>query len=161
VPHVLALVAPATRGLSAPFSNATAIPDTSHLPAGRASLADRSFGASYATAIAPAGSGFLYLGNDDHAPVTALQFPVFTSRVGMLTNAQVTEIGTSRASLQEHGVGLIEGTISRVRGRGGIVEATELTDGRSLETDDVFSLQGSTPNSELAICLGLATDPAG
>jgi thioredoxin reductase (NADPH) len=101
------------------------------------------------------GKRIITVGNDDHAAVTALQFLQFTSRITMLSNAGECGISAELCGeLEAHGVELIADEIAGVLGHDGILRNVRLGSGRMLEADFLFSLQGSTPNAELASSLG-------
>jgi thioredoxin reductase (NADPH) len=108
------------------------------------------------------GKRILVVGNDTDAGVTAMQFLQFTSQVMMLTNAVTCEMspGVCQA-LECHNIPLITGEIAQVDGHDGIIGQVVLTDGRCLELDYLFSLQGHSPNSELAQSLGVIVDRHG
>lgn len=102
------------------------------------------------------GKRIVVLGNDTDAGVTAMQFQQFTREIVMLTNAPDCEMssGVQRA-LARRGIEVVVDTLARVHGHDGIVGALELGSGRRLALDFLFSLQGATPNSELAAALGV------
>jgi thioredoxin reductase (NADPH) len=102
------------------------------------------------------GRRIVVVGNDNDAGVTALQFLQFTSHVTMLTNAP--DLGLHPGvcdALAARGIPLVVDTIARVDGHDGIVGRLQLGSGNSLDVDFVFSLQGQSPNSELAASLGV------
>ncbi len=106
------------------------------------------------------GKRIVMVGNDADAGVTALQFLQFTKDIVMLTNAPHCEIGDDVvAALNRHGIPVIVEQISEVRGHAGILGQLVLGGGDTLDLDFLFSLQGSTPNSELAVGLGLDLSP--
>jgi thioredoxin reductase (NADPH) len=108
------------------------------------------------------GKRLIIAGNDTDAGVTALQFLQFTSRVTLVTNAPICGLNERIcAALEEHGVPMIVGEIAGVRGTDGIIGTILLKDGRALELDFLFSLQGQSPNTDLAAGIGVALSPEG
>jgi thioredoxin reductase (NADPH) len=108
------------------------------------------------------GKRIVVVGNDGAAGVTALQFLEFTAHVTLLTNAPEERLGPAVCqALERRGVPLVIGEIAGVDGQDGILASLTLQDGRSLELDFLFSLQGQTPNSELAATLGVGLSPGG
>lgn len=108
------------------------------------------------------GKSVVALGNDDEAAVTAMQFLEFTRRVVLVTNAPERRISAEAIeTMEDKGVRLVDGQLRRLYGHDGIVHSLELSDGQTFDADLVFSLQGSTPNSELASGLGVATNAQG
>lgn len=108
------------------------------------------------------GKRIVVVGNDTDAGVTALQFLQFTPHVTFLTNAAFCGLndGVCQA-LTEHHIPLITGEIERIDGYDGILGQLLLKDGRCLELDYLFNLQGATPNSELAQAMGVRVDESG
>lgn len=101
------------------------------------------------------GKRIVIVGNDDEAAVTALQFLQFTSHVVMLTNEGKSKISAPRLrDLREHGIEMFEDEIAGLLGNDGILVAVERANGEPIVADYLFSLQGSTPNSALAMSLG-------
>jgi thioredoxin reductase (NADPH) len=108
------------------------------------------------------GKRLVIVGNDDHAGVTALQFLQFTNRITVVTNSVECGIGPAGCqALEEHGIRKIDGELAGVLGHDGILGAVELADGTHLPADFLFSLQGSDPNNDLAVQLGLETSHKG
>lgn len=108
------------------------------------------------------GKRIVVVGNDADSGVTALQFLQFTREVVMLTNAPRCEIGDDvMSALNAHGIPVFVDEISEVRGHAGILGQLVLHGGDRLDLDFLFSLQGCTPNSELAELLGMDLSPQG
>jgi len=106
------------------------------------------------------GKRLVMVGNEPDAGVTALQFLQFTKDIVMLTNAPHSELGDDVVlALNRHGIPVIVEQISEVRGHAGIIRQLVLGGGDTLELDFLFSLQGSTPNSELGARLGIDLSP--
>jgi thioredoxin reductase (NADPH) len=104
------------------------------------------------------------VGATDEAATTAMQFLNFTDRLLLITNrdtgpAEITE--KKRSHLASAAIPVIEGRIARFQGRDGMMTAVDLHDGRSVELDFMFNLQGARPNSLLARSLGVTVDEAG
>jgi len=97
------------------------------------------------------GKRVVAVGNDDEAAVTALQFLQFTSSVTLVTNQSECAVATGhRRRCKQRGVEVIVGEIAEFLGDDGILCEVVLADGTTLPADFVFSLQGGTPNNELA-----------
>ncbi|MCC7364798.1 MAG: NAD(P)/FAD-dependent oxidoreductase [Dehalococcoidia bacterium] len=108
------------------------------------------------------GKRIVVLGNDTDAGVTALQFLEFTREITMLTNAPECHMsGEVLAALERHGIEVVVDTLDCVLGHDGIAGALVLGSGRRLPLDFLFSLQGATPNSELAAGVGIAVTASG
>jgi len=108
------------------------------------------------------GRRIVVVANDDDGGVTALQFLQFTAHVTVLSNAAQCGLGPKvRHELEARGIRLIEDEIAGVLGHDGILGAVELKRGGTLEADYLFSLQGVTPASELAVSLGCETSGLG
>lgn len=108
------------------------------------------------------GKRLVLVGNDDEAAVTALQFLQFTTSVLVLTNdARCAVSAKMQARLHEHKIPLVKSEMAGLHGRDGVLLAVELRDGQHISADFLFSLQGSTPNSQLAITLGAKTSATG
>ncbi len=102
------------------------------------------------------GKRIVVVGNDADAATTALQFLQFTRQITFLTNKAFCGVNdVACAALEKHGIPLITGEIERVDGHDGIVGQIVLKDGRTLQLDFLFNLQGATPNSELAQSIGV------
>lgn len=108
------------------------------------------------------GRRVLVAGNDDDAGVTALQFLQFTSRVQVVTNDDECRIGEPvRHALEAHAIPVTVARIAAVRGDDGILGRVECAEGSGIEADMLFSLQGCSPNSELAAGLGVRCNADG
>jgi thioredoxin reductase (NADPH) len=108
------------------------------------------------------GKRLVIAGNDTDAGVTALQFLQFTPHITVVTNSPICELNTAVCkALEEHGIPMIVGEIAGVRGNDGIIGTVLLKDGRAIELDFLFSLQGESPNTGLARDLGVALNDQG
>jgi thioredoxin reductase (NADPH) len=108
------------------------------------------------------GRRILVLGNDDDAAITALQFLQFTRDVLFLTNAPDCRLSEeTQHALEQNEIPLYEGEIEHVVGADGIIGRVVLKGGDTLEIDFVFSMQGVTPNNDLAKKLGIRLDDSG
>jgi len=108
------------------------------------------------------GKRIVIVGNDTDAGVTALQFLDFTPHVTVLTNDRRCGLGRKVLdALERRGVPVDVAEIARVDGHDGILGQIVLSDGRTLALDFLFSLQGQTPNSDLARALEVAVDDVG
>lgn len=97
------------------------------------------------------------VGTDDEAVSTALQFLNYTSKLYFVTNAEKNTISPLRKKhLQEAQIPLFEEKITNVTGKEGQVEKVVVTSGAEIGCDFIFSLHKHTPNSALAVSLGVA-----
>ncbi|MDQ4078086.1 MAG: NAD(P)/FAD-dependent oxidoreductase [Chloroflexota bacterium] len=108
------------------------------------------------------GKHIVVLGNDDDAGVTAMQFLQYTRRITFLTNSPTCGISTKvQRALEEQEIPIVVGEIGRIDGYDGIIGQIVLKDGRCVDLDYLFNLQGKTPNSELAQQIGVEVDEHG
>ncbi|MBA3532612.1 MAG: NAD(P)/FAD-dependent oxidoreductase [Ardenticatenales bacterium] len=108
------------------------------------------------------GKRIVALGNDTDAGVTALQFLQFTTYITFLTDSRENKLSDKVcAALEAHGIPIVVGEIGEVEGHDGVLGQIVLKDGGCLELDYLFSLQGKTPNSELAQKIGVQVDEQG
>ena len=102
------------------------------------------------------------VGNTNDAAIVAVQLQRFTRHVTVLTNSAACHIEpVFERRLVEAGVPLIRDRIARVEGAGGEFQAIWTEGGQCLELDQLFSVQGSTPQSDLARALDVAVGPRG
>lgn len=102
------------------------------------------------------------LGNTDQSAAEALQLQRFTDRVLLLTHSHECAISpTFQARLERAGIPLIRDKLARVVGTNGQFEALSTQAGQWIELDQLFSVQGSTPQSELAAMLDVKLNTAG
>lgn len=108
------------------------------------------------------GKRVVVAGNTDDAAVEALQISRFARSMALLTNSRDDEIGEPyRTRLRNAGIDLIHDRISSAEGDGGQFVALVTASGRRLELDQLYAVQGSTPQAELAGQLGLALSRQG
>jgi thioredoxin reductase (NADPH) len=92
-----------------------------------------------------------------------MQLSRFTNRLTVLTNTQepceITQDFQKR--LESHGIPLICDKIEHVEGRDGQFEALHTMRGHRIELDRLFNQQGATPQSSLAVDLGVELSEQG
>lgn len=101
-----------------------------------------------------------FLGNNDDAAVTCLQFLNFTRDITMIANCETGGIAISEEKqqrLKDHGIPLLETSVLTAEGTDGMIERLFLANGTSLDIDLIFSFQGANPACSLAIELGIET----
>lgn len=98
------------------------------------------------------GKRVLLLGNDDKAASTVLQFLTYTRDLTMLCDPDADRLSPRvKRRLRAEGIALVHGKVERVNVQGGAVQGVQLRGGGTLDTDILFSLYGSSPNTE-ALC---------
>ncbi|GIJ48628.1 pyridine nucleotide-disulfide oxidoreductase [Virgisporangium aliadipatigenens] len=109
------------------------------------------------------GRTVLVVGHTDAAAGEALQLQSLTGRITLLTNHEKPEIGTtSRRRLAGAGIPVVEDLIASVScADGGLIQIVHTTGGVDLPCESVFSIQGATPQSDLAAQLGVELEPTG
>ena len=108
------------------------------------------------------GERVVVLGNADEAAAEALQLSRFTDKLTVLTNSHVCEFSSAfQRRLERAGIPLICDKIDRVVGHDGYFESLYTKSGQCLELDQLFSMQGATPKSELAAAVGVALSAGG
>jgi thioredoxin reductase (NADPH) len=104
------------------------------------------------------------IGNSNDAATTCLQFLNFTQHLTYITNCVNGTCSINKENidnLKKHNINFIEGYIENLKGTDGQIQEIELEDGTRIETDYMINQQGNSPNSQLAISLGVQTDPPG
>ncbi len=102
------------------------------------------------------------VGNTDPGAVTALQLQRFNCPVTLLTNSD--ELGISaevQERLKRHNLPLIHDKLASVSGENGYLTEIQTEGGQRIMLDRLFSQQGATPNTRLAIDLGAALNGEG
>jgi thioredoxin reductase (NADPH) len=97
------------------------------------------------------GKRLVLIGRDDEAATTAMQFQAYTDRITLVTNAR--RIGCSRekqGEMRDCGIDVVRGRVTAFEGSRRGIRAVVTDKGERLPADLVFSLQGSSPNNELA-----------
>ena len=109
------------------------------------------------------GMRIVVLGNTNEAVSEAMQLSRFTDKLTVLTNTQEPcEISPAfQKRLESRGIPLICDKIEQVDGRDGQFEALYTTGGQRIELDRLFNQQGATPQSNLAIDLGVELSEQG
>jgi len=109
------------------------------------------------------GRSVLVVGHTDAAAGEALQLHSLTGRITLLTNHEEPELSDlSRRRLAGAGIPVVDDLIARVscadRGR---IQIVHTVGGADLPCESVFSIQGATPQSDLAVQLGVELQPSG
>jgi thioredoxin reductase (NADPH) len=102
------------------------------------------------------------IGNTNAAASEAMQLQRFTDRLTVLTNSrddEITPLFEERLKLA--GIPLIRDKIERIEGRDGHFEAIYTEGEQRIELDQLFNQQGATPQSDLAVDLGVALSQQG
>lgn len=104
------------------------------------------------------------IGNSNDALVTAVQFMNYSKDVSVVTDK---EPGSWQLNpelierLKKRNIAFYDGIIEDIVSEGGLIKTIKLHDGRTVETDFVFSMEGALPNSDLARSIGVDTDSNG
>jgi thioredoxin reductase (NADPH) len=102
------------------------------------------------------GERVVVVGSTDEAAVTALQLRRFTDRLTLLTNSATCAVGAQYSSrLERAGIPLVHDRIASVVGCNGRFEALLTRGGCRIALDQLFAVQGATPQSGLAAQLGV------
>jgi thioredoxin reductase (NADPH) len=102
------------------------------------------------------------VGDDDAAAAEALQLRSLTSRVRVLTNRPGDRISdTFRTRLADAGVPVVHDEIASTEGADGRLRELYLRSGERMALEAMFSLQGATPETDVARALGVALDDSG
>jgi thioredoxin reductase (NADPH) len=108
------------------------------------------------------GERVVVLGHTNDAAAEALQLQRFTDRLTLLTNSQECDIDAEfQGRLAQAGIPLVHDKIDRIAGQGGSFEHLYTRDGRCIELDKLFAVQGQTPQSDLARQLGVELSALG
>ena len=109
------------------------------------------------------GERVVVAGNSDEAAAEALQLGRFTDKLLLLTNSHDCEIGEKfQRRLERARIPLIYDRIERAVSKGnGEFESLYTQGGQCIELDQLFSVQGATPQSDLAKGLGVTLSDKG
>lgn len=108
------------------------------------------------------GKRVVVAGNTADTAVEALQLGRFARSITLLTNSRDDDIGEPyRTRLRDAGIELVHDRIASVEGRDGEFTALVTVGGRRLALDQLYAVQGSTAQSDLAAQLGVAMDENG
>jgi thioredoxin reductase (NADPH) len=108
------------------------------------------------------GRDVVVVGDDDGAAAEALQLRSLTSKVRLLTNRPGDRISdTFHQRLREAGVEVVHDEIAAADGADGHLREVLLTSGERMALEAMFSLQGATPETDVARALGVALDESG
>lgn len=108
------------------------------------------------------GKRVVVVGSTNETAVEALQLGRFTDRLTLLTNSATCEID-ERFARRLHGAGIevVHDKLEHAVGDGAHLRRLLTRDGRELELDHLFAVQGATPQSDLAVQLGAAVTARG
>lgn len=102
------------------------------------------------------------VGGTDTAGCEALQLHSLTDRVRLLTNSTTDELSpTVRRRLAAAGIPVVHDRIASASGSDGQLHAITTQGGDRLELEALFSVQGATPQSQLAREVGVTLDAEG
>jgi thioredoxin reductase (NADPH) len=108
------------------------------------------------------GERVVVVGNSDDTAAEALQLQRFTSALTVLTNSAACAIdATFQARLTRAGIPLIHDKIADAEGEDGRFSVLHTHGGIRIEFDQLFVVQGQTPQSALARDLGVALTELG
>jgi thioredoxin reductase (NADPH) len=108
------------------------------------------------------GERVVVTGATGEAAATALQLRRFTDRLTLLTNSASCNVDARFTSrLERAGIPLIHDRIASVVGCDGRFEALLTRGGRRIALDQLFSVQGATPQTDLAAQLGIPLSHSG
>jgi thioredoxin reductase (NADPH) len=108
------------------------------------------------------GNRVVVVGNSDDAAAETLQLTRFTDRLALVTNSDTRAISPHFLDrLGQRGVPVVVDRIARAAHRRGQLQCLYLASGRELPLDQLFSVQGATPQSELARQVGARCSEAG
>ncbi len=99
------------------------------------------------------------VGNSDEAAISCMQFLNYSQDLTLLTNAEesATNISTKvKNNLARYKIPLLEEKIVNVEGQDGMMEKINLSNGKTIQAEVMFSQQGCNPNCSLAIQLKVA-----
>lgn len=106
----------------------------------------------------------LVVGYNNEVLTTALQFLNYTKDVMVVTNQAAGAVQLNQRLvdiLSERHIPIYETCIENVEVKEGLFEVITLANGEKIKTDFMFSMQGATPNSEIAQAMGVSTDEFG
>lgn len=106
----------------------------------------------------------MIVGYTNDALTTAMQFLNYTADIVVVTNHDPGAVPLNQqliSKLTEHNIELVEGKITAVVGRNGVMESVTLSTGQQFNPNFMFSLQGAAPNSALAQSLGVTINAQG
>lgn len=108
------------------------------------------------------GERVVVIGNTNATASEAMQLQRFTDQLTVMTNSAECEIGEEfQRRLEAAGIPLIHDKIDSVHGEGGFFREIRTVDGQTIELDQLFAVQGQTPQTELIEGLGVECSPRG
>jgi thioredoxin reductase (NADPH) len=108
------------------------------------------------------GKDVVVVGHTDAAAGEALQLRSLTDRVRLLTNSHTNAISpTFSRRLAAAGIPVLHDRLAGAAGASGMLEHIVTVGGLRLELEALFSIQGATPETRLAVGLGVPIDSAG
>jgi len=108
------------------------------------------------------GRNILVVGHTNAAAGEAMQLHSLTDRIRLLTNSERNEITpTFQQRLDNAGIEVVHDHIRQVEGADGLLRTVVTRSGHRLELESLFSIQGATPETRLAVQLGARLAPSG
>ncbi|HEX5166182.1 MAG TPA: NAD(P)/FAD-dependent oxidoreductase [Thermomicrobiales bacterium] len=108
------------------------------------------------------GERVVVIGNTNATASEAMQLCRFTDQLTLLTNSSDCAIDDEfQHRLDAAGIPLIHDKIDTVHGEGGFFKELRTEAGRTIELDQLFAVQGQTPQTELIEGLGVDLSPRG
>lgn len=108
------------------------------------------------------GERVVVVGHTNAAAAEALQLQRFTDQLTLLTNSQRCDIDDAmQQRLEQAGIPLIHDRLVSVTGHDGFFEQLHTKTGRAIALDQLFAVQGQTPQADLAQQLGVTLNEAG
>jgi thioredoxin reductase (NADPH) len=108
------------------------------------------------------GERVVVIGNSNATASEAMQLRRFTDQLTVLTNSAECEIDEAfQQRLEAAGIPLIHDKIGSVHGEGGHFRELRTDGGRTIALDQLFAVQGQTPQTELIEGLGVELSPRG
>jgi thioredoxin reductase (NADPH) len=108
------------------------------------------------------GERVVVIGNTNATASEAMQLQRFTDQLTVLTNSSDCDIDEQfQQRLEAAGIPLIHDKIESVNGEGGFFREILTDSGRTIALDQLFAVQGQTPQTELIEGLGVELSPRG
>jgi thioredoxin reductase (NADPH) len=102
------------------------------------------------------GKKLVVLGNDRKAAGTTLQFLTYTQDITLVVDPREYDLEPrARRKLVSRGITIVTGRVDKLHPKEGTCGTLELRDGTTIDADIIFSLYGSTPQTELICTLGV------
>lgn len=108
------------------------------------------------------GRNILVVGHTDAAAGEAMQLHSLTDRIQLLTNSEHNDISPRfQKRLDNAGIPVTHDHIREVEGADGMMTTVVTRGGLRIDLDSLFSIQGATPETRLAVQLGVKLAPSG